>query len=69
MRIVILSSNQLPHVNTAKGERKTHFVHKVLRPGLEAVHLEAALYSLIGAHDGVVVVSPALLQRPSVGFT
>lgn len=52
------------------GKKKlSHSVYELLCPGLEAVHLEAALHPLIGAHNGRVVVSPALLQRPPTSFT
>lgn len=44
-------------------------MYELLSPGLEAVHLKAALHPLIGAHNGLVVVSPAFLQRPSTSFT
>lgn len=47
----------------------SHSVYELLSPGLQAVHLEAALHPLIGAHNGLVVVSPAVLQRPSASFT
>lgn len=48
--------------------RFSHFVDELLGPGLEAVHLEAALHPLVGAHDGRVVVPPAFLQRPPARF-
>lgn len=44
-------------------------MYELLSPGLEAVDLEAALHPLVGAHNRLVVVSPALLQRPSASFT
>lgn len=44
-------------------------VDELLCSGLEAIHLKAALDPLIGAHNRLVVVSPALLQRPSASFT
>lgn len=48
----------------------SHLVDELLRLGLEAVHLEAALHPLVGAHDGrAAVVPPAPLQGPPSGFT
>lgn len=44
-------------------------MYELLRPGLEAVDLKAALHPLIGAHDRFVAVPPALLQRSSASFT
>lgn len=46
-----------------------HSVYEVLSLSLEAVDLEAALHPLVGAHNGLVAISPALFQRPSVCFT
>lgn len=47
-----------------------NLVDKLLRLGLEAVHLEAALHPLVGAHDGrAAVVPPALAQGPPSCFT
>lgn len=53
----------------AENTAQSHSVYELLRPSLEAIDLEAALDPLIGAHNGLVVFSPAFLQRPSAGFT
>lgn len=47
----------------------SHSVYELLSPGLESVDLEAALNPLIGTHNGLVVVSPAFLQGPTLSFT
>lgn len=47
----------------------SHPVYELLRPGLEAVHLEAALHPLVRAHNRHAVVPPATLQGPPTGFT
>lgn len=47
----------------------SHSVYEVFNPGLEAVHLKAALDPLIGAHYGLANVPPAALQRAPACFT
>ena len=72
IRVVIFSqpsSFTSTHRKPTKGKKAaSHSVYELHSPGLEAVHLKAALHPLIGAHNGLVLVSPVFLQRPTFCF-
>lgn len=42
---------------------RSNLVHKLLHTCLKSPHLELHCHKLIGAHDGVLRVSPSLLQQ------
>lgn len=42
----------------------THLVHKLFHSGLQAPHLELDGHQLVGAHDGLMVISPAFSKLP-----
>ena len=43
--------------------RGSHLVHKLFHARLQAPHLELDGHQLVGAHDGLLGVPPALLQH------
>lgn len=46
----------------------SHLVDKLLHPRLQPPHLELDHHQLVGAHDGLGVLPPALLQRATAGL-
>lgn len=51
-----------PGLNTALGEMASYLVDKLLHSCLQAPHLELDHHQLVGAHDGLGVLPPTLLQ-------
>jgi hypothetical protein len=48
------------------GHNWTDLVYKLLHPCLKTPNLELDCHQFVGAHDGFLVVDPALLQNTPV---